>query len=153
MVKAFIREATAEDAVEVALNIRAADRDELWASGRNIPISCLIRAHKLSTGCKSLVIDGKVACIFGVAPLSMLGSIGSPWMIGTDLIEKHPKTFLRKCQNSVLAMTESYGTLLNYVDARNVMAIKWLSWLGFHVQQAVPYGPFKMPFHKFELRK
>jgi len=152
--KSFIRDATIEDAVEVALNIRGADKSEIWASGKNLPIPCLIRAHSASTQCFSLVVNGQVACIFGVAPASLLGSVGVPWMIGTSLVEKHPLLFLRKCQKSVLAMSDSYATLINYVDARNVMAIHWLSWLGFHVfEDAEQHGPFNMPFHRFELRK
>jgi len=154
VVDAFIRDATVEDAIEVALNLRTADKDEIWASGKHLPMPCLLQAHRLSTGCKSLIIEGEVACIFGVVPLSMIGGIGSPWMLGTDLIEKYPLTFLRKCRNSVLAMTASYGTLLNYVDTRNVMAIRWLFWLGFDINKySESFGPFGMSFHRFELRK
>ena len=154
MVRSYIRKATVEDAVEVALYLRDADKDEIWASGKHLPVPCLIKAHTMSTECFALIVGDKVACVFGVAPLSMLGSVGIPWMLGTNLVEKYPLLFLRKCQNSVLAMSDSYATLINYVDARNKMAIKWLSWSGFHVfEEPEPYGPFGMNFHRFEIRK
>jgi len=154
VVRSFIRKATVEDAVEVALNLRVADKDEIWASGKQIPITCLVKAHKLSTECFALVVGDKVACVFGVAPASILGSVGIPWMLGTNLVEEYPLLFLRKCQNSVLAMSESYATLINYVDARNKIAMSWLTWSGFNVfEEPEPYGPFGMAFHRFEIRK
>ena len=153
MDKSFIREASLEDAISVAHNIRDADRQEIWASGLRLPIPCLIRAYNVSSKCWSLVINDQVACIFGVAPVSIIGSIGSPWMIGTDLIVKKPKHFLRKCQSSVLEMNEAYDTLINYVDSRNHYAITWLSWLGFKLGEPEAHGPMGVPFIRFEMRK
>jgi len=152
--KVTVRASTPEDAVQVALNIRESDRDEIWASGKKLPIPCLLSAYNRSSMCQSIVVDGDVVCILGVAPVSFLDSVGSPWLIATDNVYKYPVSFLRICQKAVLAMQSSYSTLINYVDDRNKISMTWLSHLGFHVfEDAEPYGPFNMPFHRFELRK
>ena len=153
MARSTIRIATIEDVVHVALNIRNADRNEIWASDKQTPLSCLISAYNRSDECRAFVVDGKVACIFGVVPISLLGGIGSPWMIGTDLIYSNKREFLRKSQNAVLDVCKSYATLINYVDKRNTLSIRWLKWGGVSLYEAHPCGPFGLPFHRFELRK
>lgn len=154
MADAYIRPATIEDAICVALNVREADRLEIWASDQLTPVAALVRAYNRSAACFCLVVDGEIACIYGVAPLSTLTGTASPWMIGTDLIKKNQFTFLRKCKKSVLDMVRPYSTLTNYVDSRNKLSIRWLKWLGFNVNaRPEPYGAMGMLFHRFELRK
>jgi len=91
-------------------------------------------------------------CIFGVAPASLLGSVGVPWMIGTQEIDSHAKAFLRRNKAYVERMSELYNYLVNFVDARNTRAIGWLKWLGFTILEAQPHGPDGLPFHRFEMR-
>ena len=49
-------------------------------------------------------------------------------------------------------ITKDYSLLINFVDARHGVAIRWLKWLGFKVFPAKPFGPDKLPFHRFEMR-
>jgi len=150
----YIRKATIQDANHVALNMREADKNEVMASDGELPVPAVLRAYNRSDKCLSLIIDDEAACVFGVAPLSLLGSVGSPWMLGTDLITKNPLTFLRKSQNVVLDMQKSYATLINYIDSRNEFSLAWAKWVGFDVSEDTELrGPFNMPFHRFELRK
>jgi ribosomal protein S18 acetylase RimI-like enzyme len=46
-------------------------------------------------------------------------------------------------------MQDLFPVLVNYIDARNVDAIGWLQSLGFTVEDALPHGPDRLPFHKF----
>ena len=90
--------------------------------------------------------DGAVACVFGVSDGD---GYGVPWMIGSPLIEKHQRGFLRRCRGYVDQMNETFSILENHVDVRNETAISWLKWLGFDILETEPHGPYKMPFHKF----
>jgi hypothetical protein len=96
--------------------------------------------------------DGRVVCMFGVAPVNLLGDTGVPWLLGSDDIERHAVTFLRGSKRYIAEMSRDYRLLTNYVDARNTLSIRWLKWLRFDILAAEPYGPFGLPFHRFELR-
>ncbi|MNC81827.1 hypothetical protein D3C75_1350850 [compost metagenome] len=50
-------------------------------------------------------------------------------------------------------MLERHPTLTNYVDARNLAAIRWLQWLGFRMDSPVPYGPHRLTFRQFHLTR
>jgi hypothetical protein len=133
-------------------HIREADIVELWAANRVTPEDALLIGIGISTEAWTGLIDGKPVCIFGVAPASMLGGIGVPWMVGTADIDKHAKAFLRRCKSYVKQMLRLYNYLVNYVDSRNTRAIAWLRWLGFTIYDAAPYGFDQAPFHRFEMR-
>ena len=95
----------------------------------------------------------RVVCMYGVAELSILSNIGIPWLLGTDEIEQHSKYFLRQNRYYMKEIKKKYSYLVNFVDARNTVAIRWLEWLGFKVHETQPFGPDDMPFHRFELGK
>ena len=46
-------------------------------------------------------------------------------------------------------MVMHYRLLQNHVDARNTEAVRWLGWLGFEMDPALPFGPDQLPFHRF----
>jgi hypothetical protein len=61
-------------------------------------------------------------------------------------IDRHPIAFLRESRRLADAFDRE---VVNYVDARNVKAVKWFRWLGFAVSEPVPYGPAGVLFHRF----
>lgn len=132
--------------------IRQADIDELWSANRVTPEDALTIGIKVSTEAWSGLVDGKPVCIFGVAPSSMLGGTGVPWMVGTSEVDKHAKAFLRRNKPYVKQMLTLYNYLVNHVDSRNTRAVSWLRWLGFTICDATPYGFEGVPFHRFEMR-
>lgn len=144
--------ATQDHVAQMLPNVRQADRDEVMASSgqrvEEILGRCVRRAEMAWSG----MVDDEVACIFGVEGASLLSETGYPWMIGTDLIERHAKPFLRRNRKMVGVMLERYPYLINYVDARNTKAIEWLRWLGFAILPAEPYGYARLPFHPFEMK-
>lgn len=137
---------------ELAETMRQADVDEVWASGYLTPSVALSSALRGSLQAWTGLIDGRVACMFGVMPESLMGGSGYPWMLGSDLIERHQKLFLRRCLENVAMMAEQFGYLHNYVDDRNVKSIKWLQWLGFEIGEPVAHGVIGLPFRHFEMR-
>lgn len=72
-------------------------------------------------------------------------------MVTTEHIGADVRGFLRGSKAVLLEMLQRHQVLVNYVDARNVSAIRWLAWLGFTIDSAVPYGVQGLPFHKFHM--
>lgn len=126
-----IREATVDDIPALAAGMRQADRDEVEASHGHNAEEALTSSFAWSSRAWTGLINGEPVCMFGVGPISVLAGRGAPWMLGTTLVERWPRTFLRRCRPCVAAMLAVYPWLENYVDERNTLSQKWLAWLGF----------------------
>lgn len=142
------------DIEHLVTNMRQADIDEIQAGTGSSPVDALIESVQLSTVSLALDVGGELGCIFGAAPLTgMLGSIGSPWMLSTPVMDRNPRVLIEWGPRYRDGMLGLYPHLVNYVDARNRRSIRWLAWLGFTIHAAQPHGPHGQPFHLFELRK
>lgn len=153
MIKAQIVPATAEHIEAIIPLVRQADIDEFLAANGWSPRRVLETGLRTSTFCCAGLINGEVVTVFGVAPASMIGGSGIPWLVGSDALEKYQRTFLRRCGKVVNAMLTVYPYLENYVDARNHVAKAWLHWLGFTLEGPAPYGVLGLPFHRFYMEK
>lgn len=151
MADVLIRPVEQGDIEELAAYMRQADIDEVAACGHT-PIGALEMSVPRSSQAHTALIGDKMAAIFGVVPLSLLGGIGSPWMLGTDLVASNPGAFMKESASYIRNMLEAYPHLFNFVDARNAKAIRWLRRAGFTLHASVPHGPFGMPFHPFEMK-
>lgn len=143
-----VRPATDELLAEVASRPRSADVEELWAAGRLTPLEAVQMGQRFGEAYIGMV-DGEPVCAFGVTPISALSGLGAPWMVGSTALDAHFRGFLRGCGPVVRAMLSQWPRLVNYVDARNLRAVKWLKWLGFIILPPVPYGHDGLPFHPF----
>lgn len=152
MIDARIVPATAAHIEEMLPRVRAADVQEFDALGWS-PRRVLETGLKTSTFSCAGLVNGRVITIFGVAPGSMIGGNGIPWLVGTDDLQRYQRTFLRRCRNVVNAMLTVYPYLENYVDERNRVAKAWLHWLGFTLEEARPYGVAGLPFHRFHMER
>jgi len=97
--------------------------------------------------------DGEVIALFGVAGASLLGEhgpVGSPWLLGSDKLDRHAKTLVRAGKKYVGLIHEKYPYLANYVDKRNTISKRWLRRLGFTIHPPIPRGPMGMMFHRFD---
>lgn len=131
--------------------VREHDAMEFAAMGET-PASVLRSALSVSHHAYTAWVGEEVMCIFGIADMSVLGGRGCPWLVGSDLIDKHRRWFLSRCKEALPIISQSYSHLENCVDARNVRAIRWLRWLGFTIHPAAPWGILGEPFHRFEMR-
>lgn len=142
--------AAPEHAAWVAEHMRAADVAEVWAGWRHTPRQAVERSLAVSRDASYAgLADNVPFCVFGVGVATALSSVGSPWLLGTDDLPRHAEAFLRGSRAFVGHARNEYSRLENYVDARNAVAVRWLRWLGFTVEEAVPFGPDRLPFHKF----
>lgn len=148
-----VRRMTLADIEIIAATARQADRDEIEEGcGQSI-------ASALTLGLRSSVAPMVIA--WGNTPLAALGDtsyspgagIGIPWLISTKAIEKHPLAFLRVCRPLVAQMIGRHQILINYIDARNHNAIRWLEWLGFSIGSPTPYGPKQLLFRQFQMTR
>lgn len=145
----IIRRMTLGDIELISACARQADRDEMLAcAGQSIAQAL---AAGLDQSLRAWVIES------GDLPLAAVGDtmhgigVGVPWMVTTDHIVGDARGFLRGSRAVLMEMLQRHQQLVNYVDARNVVAIRWLSWLGFTIGDAVPYGVQGLPFHKFHM--
>lgn len=148
-VKATIARAEVEHVAAIAERVRTADKAEIYAACGLPPYEALVRSWAVSDHSWTGFLDGVPAAMFGVTQASLVTGTGKPWLIGTDLLDKSPLTFLKECRPFMPEIERRYARLENYVDARNSRAIRWLKWLGFEMGQAEPYGFQKLPFIRF----
>ena len=133
--------------------VRQADRDEI-TEALGIPMRIAMRdAVRHSAKASQIIVDGHVVAVFGDAPYSLLGGLGVPWLISTVHVERYPRAFLAVCKSEVAEMLTRHPELINYVDVRNTVAIRWLRWLGFTFDEPEPYGPNQMMFQRFWMRR
>ncbi len=133
----------------VAERMRAADRAEVWASAHLSPGDALRISLQDSILSWTGLVDGNPVCLFGVAPASLLSGTGIPWLLATDAIEAHARAFLRRNKVMLGHMQARFSRLENWVDTRNMVSRRWLNWLGFHCEEAVPHGVSGLLFHRF----
>ena len=134
---------------ELAVTMCQEDIDECWAARHMNPLESLQEGAKVSCDVITGLVDGRVACIFGVAIASKLTGLGAPWMLTAPMLRDHGKAFLSKNKIWMQYQQERWDTLENYVDARHHLAVRWLKWLGFKMDDPAPYGVDGLPFHKF----
>lgn len=153
MAVAEVLPVTVQGVPAIAAIARQADIDELTeALGVTIE-DALLCGIRDSLNARQIVVDGQVVAVFGDAVFSLLGGVGVPWLISTIHVQKHPRAFLQVCKPEVQQMLTRHHHLMNYVDARNTVAIRWLKWLGFKFEPAAPYGARRFLFHKFTLNR
>lgn len=144
--------ATRDHAASLSPWVRQADRDEFMAASGQVADEVLDDGLRMSSLCWAGLHDGRVVCLFGVAPMPLNPGIGVPWMVGSVWLDTVSHAFLRRCRPMVREMLSLYPHLVNAVDCRNTRAIEWLKWLGFSFHDPEPYGVAGLPFQVFEMR-
>lgn len=139
---------------ELAANMRQQDVEELQAMGHDDLAQPIIDGVQRSSWCYTILIDGRVAAIFGVAPLgSLLDSRGVPWALGTDLMWPNRRALARMARGYIARMLREFPHLMNIVHAKNTAATAWLARCGFVLQAPIPQGPHGELFHIFEMKQ
>ena len=144
--------ATREHAVLLSRSMRESDVKEVWSSNHLKPFDAIYLSIMASYESYSVFDDdGNLIIIFGFAKrINNYGAI--PWMLASDYLNVYPVTFYKQSKKHISKMIKKYKFLENYVDVRNELSIRWLSWLGFILEDEKPYGPDNMPFRRFYMR-
>jgi hypothetical protein len=140
------------DVADLIANLRPSDLAECQAYGRSDIAAGIEASVRRSMLCWTGYVDGELAAILGVAPVNVLTGMGSPWMLGTPVLDAHQRVLVRKTPEYIAKMLKAFPHLVNFVHARNTTSVRWLRRLGFTLHAAQPFGPLGEPFHPFEMR-
>lgn len=146
-----VRTAREADAFALAPGLREADLREIRANLGESPAPVLARGVELSEPCYAVVReDDCPVALFGAVPDSASKNVGLVWLLGSDELVEHPFFFLRNSRRWIGRLHRRYETLWNYVDARNEVHARWLSWCGFTRLGTIEnFGVEGRPFHEF----
>jgi hypothetical protein len=134
---------------EVLSDFRDADRDEVWAACSQTPREALEGSIDCSPYLGAFCWHGRPIAVYGVAVKPDI-DFGIPWLLGTNSIKECKCNFLKASRKTVDDMLSHYPNLLNYVDARNGLSIKFLLFAGFTIDFDRPVkGASGLPFYKF----
>lgn len=142
MVMYSLRPATEADAHELAPMLRQEDRAEVLALlGPVDPVQGLLQSlESAQEAWTARDAEGRIICMAGVSPLSLIGQTGVPWLLGSDLVATHRRAFMLETRAMIGRWLGLFPVLRNVVDARYAAAIRWLTWLGFDISEPLPFG-------------
>lgn len=149
--KGVIIPATRGHAICMAPNLREAEAREVMDSDGLTPEQALIREVERSSSAWSWIVDGEVACMFGIVTRQLVDDSAYPWFLTTPLVEKHAIQFARSCKGLLPELLSIHPKLIGMVDARYVLSVRWLTWLGARISEPEPYGVAGAPFRRFEI--
>lgn len=144
-----------DDIVELIENIRTGDRAELWQLGRFTP-EAAIRGSVAASGDRCAAAHdrhGALIAIFGVSPVSVLGSLGAPWMLGTSLVSQHRKELLHWSKDVLDVMFAEFNELLNIVWRGNTTSVRYLKALGFQFSETQRHPATGAEYYKFSMER
>ena len=152
MADVLIRPTQPGDAAILAANLRTSDLAECMAYGNADIVASIAASVRRSVLCWTGLVDGELAAIIGVAPINLLSGIGSPWMLGTPVLDRHSRVLVRLTPAYIARMQSAFPHLANFVHVDNRTSVRWLRRLGFTLHEAVPYGVNGELFYPFEMR-
>lgn len=145
------RNAIIADAEFLAPRLRQADLDEIKASSGDTPVASLERSIRRGVVTLTMIDpdDGEPVGIFGLVETPE-PDLAAVWAMATPKLFNNTKLFMRESHKWLEHVNDVYHVLYNYVDARNVVHIKWLQSLGFICIKAHEnYGVERRQFIEF----
>ena len=117
----------------IAARMRSDDIAECAAFGRT-PKSALRLGLMGSSHVLTAKLNGRPEAMMGIVVTSAISGEGTPWMLGSDEIYRHPKAMLTLGPH-VLALwgRDSSKSWSNLVSAENARSIRFLRRIGFHI--------------------
>lgn len=144
----IIRKSKFEDIDNLRSTVRPEDKREVETLGRTIEESLCVGFGAPGAYCKTFLNnENQVLCMYGVIPINE--TTGSIWLLGSTLIQKHKKSFLKNSRKEINKLHKKFSILTNYVDSRNSDHIDWLKWCGFKVDSQKPVPINNVDFYSF----
>lgn len=76
------------------------------------------------------MISGKLVCVWGLCPPTVLSNRAYLWLYVLGDIEAHKFLFVRHSQRVIETALRDYDVIYGVTDVRNTSAIRWIKWLG-----------------------
>lgn len=136
-----IVEATEQDALQLAPNLRAIDNLEVAAVG-STPLNSLLGSFDLP---QSKVLSGidfnteEVIFMCGISPSPVIEGHGVIWMLASPSIHKYKRDILELTLPTIDKLSEPFEAVYNFVHKDNLTSIRWLEWAGFTVDKEKTY--------------
>jgi hypothetical protein len=143
--------ATAEYGRAVAASMRPADIAEVWALAHHSPLQAVELSLAAPGEQLAFIADGMPLAVFGCSRTALDG-VGTPWLLGAVGVERYARQFIELGRAHVARWATEYDELINVVDARNTVSVRWLLRLGFAFHDPVLLGPDACLFLPFHLR-
>lgn len=137
----------------IALNMRQADVDEVWASHHHLPYEALMTGWELSHSSTIVTVNSEPCVMIGLVIHDILSGSGVPWLLGTEGALKYKRNFLTQVPAVIDEMLNVCPRLFNYVHAENRVSINWLRRIGFTIDDPEPHGAAQELFHRFHLER
>ena len=148
-----ISPATLGDIVELSQNMRAADRLEVLALTGENSAEVAHDSFERSKETWAFRVGGELVCVWGVADiwgeLLDAGAVGVVWMLTTDAILRHKKSFFMAAKEFFPTLFDRWGTLVNVIDVRHEKALRWGKRMGFVFAEPRPLGVEGLDFQPF----
>jgi hypothetical protein len=76
-------------------------------------------------------VDGDIACVWGLAPPTLLSDQAYLWLWhNSDLVDQHKFLFVRHSQLMMEQMLKEFPTIVGHVKVGAEKSKRWLRWLG-----------------------
>ncbi len=75
-------------------------------------------------------VDGKLACMWGVIPPSLMSDQAYLWLYTTDVIKEHQFLLVRHSQMVIEEILKSYSSVVGHATLGAEKSMRWLKWLG-----------------------
>lgn len=137
----------------VAAHMRPADVEEGRAHRHDKHFNVLMAVRQSAAVSKGLcwgILDAHGepmgACGAGPTPCATVGSV---WLLGTPLLDRHGKTLVQGGRERIRDMHEVYPVLTNSAMTTNTRTLAWLKHLGFHFLNTFRLPPRNVEFVNF----
>ena len=87
---------------------------------------CLLMSTYMWAG----FVDGKLACIWGVIPPSLMSVQAYLWLYTTNVIEEHQFLLVRHSQMVIKEILQEYPSIVGHATIGAGKSLRWLKWLG-----------------------
>ena len=129
-----IRNLEQSDIELMAERMRPMDRFEFdIMGGGKPPIEDLTILLERSKSARACYMNGNLVAVYGILPPTILSTVGFPWLAATDEIDKPEirRRFIELTKIEFASSVGSFTKLWNLISEENVIAIRWLKWIGF----------------------
>ena len=117
------------------------------------PLEDIVRMlMKDSTEAWVAMFDGELICAFGIKKGTMLSDTAHPWLVVTNLLQKHKKNFLWASKIGIAYWLKKYGVLDNWIPFGFPKILRWLKWAGFTIGPPTKPRNQTQIFYHIEMR-
>lgn len=127
---------TVEHIRMLVANLRDDDLREIDKWGVT-PFKGIWRAYRDSKECHSCFIGDEIMAIGGLRG-SVLGFVGNPWLMTSNLVDEYPLVFASLYRKELKKMLESFHVLETWCDATYAKSLKMMRIIGFKEREFAP---------------